>query len=138
MLIKCKACNVGFYKTEVDENNFFCDSCFRSNFAVNQSIQTTNYNSVIIELQNKIEKQEKMITLLLEKEKKLSQSFISHKSEKRNQVTDIEEVYEQALATLADRYGKRIAYFQSIPIITNITLDKVPQTSANCPIMEDD
>ena len=93
MLIKCKACNVGFYKTEVDENNFFCDSCFKSNFAVNQSIQTTNYNSVIIELQNKIEKQEKMITLLLEKEKKLSQSFISHKSEKRNQVTDIESLW---------------------------------------------
>lgn len=97
MLIKCKACSVGFYKTEVDENNFFCDSCLKSNFAVNQSTETINHNSVIIQLQNKIEKQEKMITLLLEKQKTLSQSFISHKSQKRNQVTDVEEVYEQEL-----------------------------------------
>jgi len=31
----------------------------------------------------------------------------------------IEEIYEQTLASLADRYGKRLAYFQSLPIIRN-------------------
>ena len=97
MLIKCKACNVGFYKIKVDKNNFFCDSCLKSNFAVNQSIQTVNYNSVIVKLQNKVEEQEKMITMLLEQQKKFSQSFISRKSEKINQVTDAEEVYEEEL-----------------------------------------
>lgn len=29
----------------------------------------------------------------------------------------IEEIFEQTLASLADRYGKRIAYFQSLPVI---------------------
>lgn len=32
----------------------------------------------------------------------------------------IESIYEQTLASLADRYGKRIAYFQSLPTIVNI------------------
>lgn len=31
----------------------------------------------------------------------------------------IEEIYEQTLAGLADRYGKRIAYFQSLHIVDN-------------------
>lgn len=31
----------------------------------------------------------------------------------------IEEIYEQTLASLADRYGKRIAYFQSLPVVLN-------------------
>lgn len=31
----------------------------------------------------------------------------------------IEEIYEQTLAGLADRYGKRIAYFQSLTIVNN-------------------
>lgn len=30
-------------------------------------------------------------------------------------------MYEQTLASLADRYGKRIAYFQSLPIIRNLS-----------------
>jgi len=60
----------------------------------------------------------------------------------------IEEIYEQTLASLADRYGKRLAYFQSLPVITNI--DKcvlsvlanpqctiVQTTTAVCPIYED-
>lgn len=32
----------------------------------------------------------------------------------------VEQIYEQTLASLADRYGKRIAYFQSLPIIRNL------------------
>lgn len=31
----------------------------------------------------------------------------------------IEEIYEQTLAGLADRYGKRIAYFQSLHLVVN-------------------
>lgn len=32
----------------------------------------------------------------------------------------ISEIYEATLASLSDRYGKRIAYFQSLPIIHNV------------------
>lgn len=49
----------------------------------------------------------------------------------------IEEVYEQTLAGLADRYGKRISYFQSLHIITNA--DKAAGNQQNedvCPIFE--
>ena len=61
----------------------------------------------------------------------------------------IEEIYEQTLASLADRYGKRLAYFQSLPVITNIdkcgALAATPTTcplsrqttTAVCPIYED-
>jgi len=60
----------------------------------------------------------------------------------------IEEIYEQTLASLADRYGKRLAYFQSLPVITNIDkcvlsvlanpqCTKVQTTTAVCPIYED-
>jgi len=53
----------------------------------------------------------------------------------------IESIYEQTLASLADRYGKRIAYYQSLPTIVNLTRKTqdaiVPRTSANCPIFED-
>lgn len=53
----------------------------------------------------------------------------------------IESIYEQTLASLADRYGKRIAYYQSLPTIVNRTRAAqdaiVPRTSANCPIFED-
>jgi len=50
----------------------------------------------------------------------------------------IEEIYEQTLASLSHRYGKRIAYFQSLPLIVN--LDKAVvlpaiQTKAICPIL---
>jgi len=31
-----------------------------------------------------------------------------------------ESIYEQTLASLADRYGKRIAYYQSLPTIENL------------------
>ena len=34
----------------------------------------------------------------------------------------IEEIFEQSLASIADRYGKRIAYFQSLPIVENLTM----------------
>ena len=46
----------------------------------------------------------------------------------------IEEIYEQTLAGLADRYGKRIAYFQSLHIITNA--DRTAGGTAQCPIFE--
>ena len=59
----------------------------------------------------------------------------------------IEEIYEQTLASLADRYGKRIAYFQSLPLITNLDvcpnsatgscLATTQTTTAVCPIYED-
>ena len=62
----------------------------------------------------------------------------------------IEEIYEQTLASLADRYGKRIAYFQSLPVIVNLNkcfstgipvadgACDIEQTStAVCPIYED-
>lgn len=50
----------------------------------------------------------------------------------------IESIYEQTLASLADRYGKRIAYYQSIPTITNLTRQNpASQSTANCPIFED-
>ena len=48
----------------------------------------------------------------------------------------IEEIYEQTLAGLADRYGKRIAYFQSLHIITNATRTNVAGDSGLCPILE--
>lgn len=41
---------------------------------------------------------------------------------------------------LADRYGKRIAYFQSLPIIKNLakeTIASASMTKAECPIMDD-
>lgn len=47
-----------------------------------------------------------------------------------------EEVYEQTLAGLADRYGKRISYFQSLHIITNPTRTGVVATPSLCPIIE--
>ena len=46
----------------------------------------------------------------------------------------IEEIYEQTLAGLADRYGKRIAYFQSLHIIVNA--DRTAAGNAACPIFE--
>lgn len=53
----------------------------------------------------------------------------------------IESIYEQTLASLADRYGKRIAYFQSLPTV--VALDRAAgdadinvQTNLNCPIFE--
>ena len=52
----------------------------------------------------------------------------------------IESIYEQTLASLADRYGKRIAYYQSIPTITNLSRTLAAgatQSTANCPIYED-
>ena len=53
----------------------------------------------------------------------------------------VESIYEQTLASLADRYGKRIAYYQSLPTIINIlnaiTDDAGTQNSTNCPIFED-
>jgi len=60
----------------------------------------------------------------------------------------IEEIYEQTLASLADRYGKRLAYFQSLPVITNIdkcgvksgsplACSKDQNSTAVCPIYED-
>jgi len=59
----------------------------------------------------------------------------------------IESIYEQTLASLADRYGKRIAYFQSLPIIEELkkTTDRAAAINAGtyqpstqeCPIYED-
>jgi len=55
----------------------------------------------------------------------------------------IESIYEQTLASLADRYGKRIAYYQSLPTISNIAKNALiiqanPQyTTAICPIYND-
>jgi len=48
----------------------------------------------------------------------------------------IDEVYEQTLAAMSDRYGKRIAYYQSLPLISNAALKDVAQTSSNCPLLE--
>jgi len=47
----------------------------------------------------------------------------------------IEQIYEQKLAGLTDRYGKRIAYIQSIPIVMNIFRDTAVQTPALCPLL---
>ena len=52
----------------------------------------------------------------------------------------IEDIYEQTLAMLADRYGKRIAYFQSLPIIKNLAKESIADAAmgkSNCPIMDD-
>lgn len=65
----------------------------------------------------------------------------------------INEVFEETLASLADRYGKRIAYFQSLPIVKNhyrcyksgnwddatlpASCNEVQQKTAVCPIYED-
>jgi len=43
----------------------------------------------------------------------------------------IESIYEQTLASLADRYGKRIAYYQSLPTITNIVRAAVEASALN-------
>jgi hypothetical protein len=52
----------------------------------------------------------------------------------------IDEVYERTLASLTDRYGKRIAYYQSLPLIKNLKYDSIVdaanQTKASCPILE--
>lgn len=52
----------------------------------------------------------------------------------------IDEVYEQTLAALTERYGKRIAYYQSLPLISNVSparsMAVASQTSASCPILE--
>jgi len=52
----------------------------------------------------------------------------------------IDEVYEQTLASLSERYGKRIAYYQSLPLIKNVDpiIDVAAglQTSKSCPILE--
>lgn len=63
----------------------------------------------------------------------------------------IDEVYEQTIASLADRYGKRIAYFQSLPVVRNVArygINRIyaqnplptaqPQNNSQvCPIFED-
>ena len=56
----------------------------------------------------------------------------------------IESIFEMTLASLADRYGKRIAYYQSLPTIVHVDKDaaelRVPApkvTTATCPIFED-
>jgi len=52
----------------------------------------------------------------------------------------IESIFESTLASHADRYGKRIAYYQSLPTIISVAkhrTDLSGQTSANCPIYED-
>ena len=50
----------------------------------------------------------------------------------------IEEIYEQTLAGLADRYGKRIAYFQSLHIVEHARFTALAgaAASAACPIFE--
>jgi len=45
----------------------------------------------------------------------------------------IQDIFEQTLAVLNDRYGKKIAYIQSLPVIVN-TEKTVPNVS-NCPLM---
>ena len=68
------------------------------------------------------------------KRQKAAESYLSQDLDK------IESIYEQTLASLADRYGKRIAYFQSLPTIINTArhrIDGGTQTTANCPIYED-
>jgi len=56
----------------------------------------------------------------------------------------IESIFEMTLASLADRYGKRIAYYQSLPTIVHVDKDAFEQaapeprvTTATCPIYED-
>jgi hypothetical protein len=52
----------------------------------------------------------------------------------------IDEVYEQTLASLSERYGKRIAYYQSLPLIKNVNplidLEGKDQNQTSCPILE--
>merc|ERR1739844_623942 len=43
----------------------------------------------------------------------------------------IESIYEQTLAAHADRYGKRIAYFQSLPVIVHNTKDALENPALN-------
>ena len=50
-----------------------------------------------------------------------------------NDLQKIEEIYEQTLASLADRYGKRIAYFQSLPIIQELRRCYNVGVAANVP-----
>jgi len=48
----------------------------------------------------------------------------------------IQEIYEKTVASIADRYGKRIAYFQSLPIITNLKMNYYSitgETNSNSP-----
>lgn len=52
---------------------------------------------------------------LMQKRQRSAESYVDADLQK------IEEIYEQTIASIADRYGRRIAYFQSLPIITNLT-----------------
>jgi len=45
----------------------------------------------------------------------------------------IQDIFEQTLAVLNDRYGKKIAYIQSLPVIVNT--EKLVQTVSTCPLM---
>jgi len=74
--------------------------------------------------------------LVLQRQKS-AEKYMSQDMEK------IESIYEQTLASLADRYGKRIAYYQSLPTINHVDKEaeevNLPftQTTASCPIYED-
>jgi len=55
----------------------------------------------------------------------------------------IESIYEQTLASLADRYGKRIAYYQSLPTVVHVDKELAEQSAnylestAACLLYED-
>jgi len=55
----------------------------------------------------------------------------------------IESIFEMTLASLADRYGKRIAYYQSLPTIVHLDKEEAEiqpghvHSTAHCPIFED-
>jgi len=47
----------------------------------------------------------------------------------------VQDIYEQTLAVLNDRYGKKISYIQSLPVIVNLNRDGA-QDAANCPLLQ--
>lgn len=56
-----------------------------------------------------------------------------------NELQQSESMYEQTMASIADRYGKRIAYYQSLPIISNVERKALNLWSNTrvCPIYQD-
>lgn len=100
MLTKCSLCKVGYFTSKIINSHFICDNCLGDKHYKSNSLSYISQDILIEKLKKEVSEKDKLITMLLDKQKKttvLLNNLTTKESSLKlhKEVTDVEEIKEE-------------------------------------------